>query len=189
MSQIDKTLINRNLYTKRTAGLYMDGQLTGIALPTGTAALVANGLRAMATQDRADANAAGDIIRNENLTVTVTADNGASVVISGNTAVGQDFEQTSWNQISMPQALRASLALAGAMAPHIEQRIVDMLTAVQDGMDWDEAFETVVGEALSEERTQAVDARIADLRRETVSSRRGRQQASQVSVTGTHITE
>ena len=160
------------------------GELVPVALSAGTSALVVAGLRQHSTDDRANATEAGEQIRNTDCSVTVTDNtNGASVTITGNTTIGNDTEAITWSQISMPRALRAALAISGAMAPHIEARIVDMLNAVQDGMDWDDAYELVVGESMTEEREDAVEARIADLRREVTTTRRGRQQASRVVVT------
>lgn len=181
--EADATTTNDALLTTVLALDRDSGQLVEVSLPSGTAALVARGLREMSQTDRANANEAGEVIRNEDLTVTVTASNGASVTINGNTAVGCDIEATTWTNISMPRALRAALAISGAMAPHIEARIVQMLEAVADGMEWDDAYELVVGESMTEDREDAVEARIASLAREVQSTRRGRQQASRVTVT------
>jgi hypothetical protein len=173
---IDATTTNVMVLDRAT------GELVPVAFPAGTAALVQAGLRELATNDRTNATEAGEQLRSTDLTVTVTADNGASVTITGNTVVGNDIEAPSWSRVSATAALQTALAISGAMAPHIEARLVEMLNAVQDGMEWDDAFEQVVGERQSDENAARVAEIIDSLRREVVGPRRGRQQASRVVV-------
>lgn len=153
-------------------------------LPVGAGAVLTQLCRQLAAQDRDSANALGEVITSEEVSLTVTDNNsGASMTVDARRAtVGCDTEQAVWSNISAPQALRMVFAMAGAMAPHMEAHLDSMLQAVADGATWEDAFEAVTGHALTDDRREAADARVASTRRSVITDRRGRQQASGVTI-------
>ena len=159
-----------------------EGTLVPSNMTVGSVAVITAGLKDQRAEDFQTALDSGDKITTVDHDYTVRDNNtGATLNITAARAtVGIPTTTHQWSNISMPKALRAAFVLAGAMAPHIESALSDCLNAVADGADWEEAFEEVLGHRVSEERLDRADSRIADIRRETLQSRNGRQQASGV---------
>ncbi len=155
---------------------------TDVEMTVGSAAVITAGLKDLRANDFATANACGEKITTTEHSYTISDNNtGATLDISARRAtVGVTTTTHQWSNISMPKALRAAFVLAGAMAPHIESALSDCLNAVADGADWEEAFEEVLGRKVSDERLERADSRVSEIRRETLQTRNGKQQATGV---------
>jgi len=187
---ISRSLLGQNKKEARklaTITTQTDEQTTTEITPgmtVGAGAVLSQLVRQLQASDRADANTLGEAITSEDVSLTVTDNNsGATMTVDARRAtVGCDTEQAVWSNISAPQALRMVFAMAGAMAPHMEAHLDSMLQAVADGASWEDAFEAVTGHALTDDRREAADERVASTRRSVVTDRRGRQQASGVTI-------
>lgn len=150
------------------------------AFSVGAGAVLEKFAKTIKTNDADAVNASGEKIEKNPTDMTVI-DNltGASRRVVGDATVGLDYEHATWTQISMPKGLAACISMLGAIAPHAEAAVVEMLnTAADNGGDWDAAFEAVVGHAQTPEQKSRTDAQIKSLRREVVKTSSGRQQVS-----------
>jgi hypothetical protein len=150
------------------------------AFSTGAGAVLEKFSKTMKSNDADAVNASGEKIEKNPTDLTVI-DNltGASRRVVGDATVGLDYEHATWTQISMPKGLAACISMLGAIAPHAEAAVVEMLnTAADNGGDWEAAFEAVVGSSQTPEQKSRTDAQIKSLRREVVKTSSGRQQVS-----------
>lgn len=167
------------LVLNRETGTLVPSQMT-----VGSAAVISAGLKELRQSDFDSAISAGDKITTLDHDYTIVDNNtGASVGITASRAVvGTPTTTAQWSNISAPKALKAAFLLAGAMAPHVESALADMLNAVADGASWDAAFDEILGDRMTTERLERADEKVSELRRSVVQTRAGKQQATGVSV-------
>lgn len=150
------------------------------AFSTGAGAVLEKFSKTMKSNDADAVNASGEKVEKNPTDLTVI-DNltGASRRIVGDATVGLDYEHATWTQISMPKAMSACISMLGAIAPHAEAAVIEMLnTAADNGGDWDAAYEAIVGSSQTPEQKSRTDAQIKSMRREVVKTSSGRQQVS-----------
>jgi hypothetical protein len=150
------------------------------AFSTGAGAVLEKFSKTMKSNDADAVNASGEKIEKNPTDLTVI-DNltGASRRIVGDATVGLDYEHATWTQISMPKAMSACISMLGAIAPHAQKAVIDMMQMSADnGGDWDASFEAIVGESQTPEQKTRTNDAIKSMRREVVKTSSGRQQVS-----------
>lgn len=150
---------------------------SSVDAPVGAGALLAKAASTFKASDVAVANAAGEKISNH-VGATITWDNGATTRIEGNTTVGNDHEGVITQKVgTKSMALLLLMSQNEMTAETITDEIVASLVNGEVG-----AMARVFGIDFSSEKFAQAEALLKKIEVATIGTKKGRQQASQVSV-------
>ena len=150
---------------------------SSVDAPVGAGALLAKVASTFKASDVAVANAAGEKISN-NIGATITWDNGATTRIEGNTTVGNDHEGVITQKVGTKSMALVLLMSQNEMtAETITDDIIASLVNGEVG-----AMARVFGIDFSSEKFAQAEALLKKIEVATIGTKKGRQQASKVSV-------